>query len=181
MTISELGALGEFLGSILTLATLAYLAVQIRQNTAQQRREELISIQHGQNRVVAQLQDPRVMGAFVRGAAGRNPSIGDRCTAQNWVIQYLNHFQIIHDLHRNGALDEEQYQLWAGFAVAMVAPPRIRQWWEEENGKLGFHSEVRRMIDERLSDTESPPRAITEMWSTFTPEAWEADSRTHES
>ena len=47
MTIVELGALGEFLGSILTLATLAYLAVQIRQNTAQQKREELVSIQHG--------------------------------------------------------------------------------------------------------------------------------------
>ena len=71
MTISELGALGEFLGAILTLATLAYLAIQIRQNTAQQRREEVISIQQGQNSVVAQLQDPRVLGAFVRGANSR--------------------------------------------------------------------------------------------------------------
>ncbi|MDH4049536.1 MAG: hypothetical protein OEW68_09385 [Gammaproteobacteria bacterium] len=33
MTIIELGALGEFLGSIAVLATLIYLAVQIRQNT----------------------------------------------------------------------------------------------------------------------------------------------------
>ena len=38
MTIVELGSLGEFLGSILTLVTLAYLAIQIRQNTAQQKR-----------------------------------------------------------------------------------------------------------------------------------------------
>ena len=119
MTIIELGALGEFLGSVLTLATLVYLAVQIRQNTAQQKREELVSIQHGQNSVLAQLRDPRVCGAFVRGAAGANPSIADRATAQNWVIQYLNHFQVVHDLHRNRALDEETYQLWAGFAVAM--------------------------------------------------------------
>jgi len=41
VTISELGPLGEFLGSLLTLVTLAYLAIQIRQNTAQQKREEL--------------------------------------------------------------------------------------------------------------------------------------------
>ena len=33
MTIIELGALGEFRGSIAVLATLVYLAVQIRQNT----------------------------------------------------------------------------------------------------------------------------------------------------
>ena len=33
MTLMELGALGEFLGSIAVLATLIYLAVQLRQNT----------------------------------------------------------------------------------------------------------------------------------------------------
>ena len=34
MTIQDLGALGEFLGSIAVLATLVYLALQTRQNTA---------------------------------------------------------------------------------------------------------------------------------------------------
>ncbi len=34
MTIQDLGALGEFLGSIAVLATLIYLALQTRQNTA---------------------------------------------------------------------------------------------------------------------------------------------------
>jgi hypothetical protein len=33
MTIMELGALGEFVGAIAVVATLAYLAIQIRQNT----------------------------------------------------------------------------------------------------------------------------------------------------
>ena len=33
MSIIELGALGEFLGSIGVVATLIYLAIQIRQNT----------------------------------------------------------------------------------------------------------------------------------------------------
>ena len=181
MTISELGALGELIGSILTLVTVAYLAIQIRQNTAQQKREELISIQHGQNSVVAQLQDPRVLGAFVRGAAGQDPSIEDRGTAQNWVIQYLNHFEIVHDRYMAGALDEEQYQLWAGFAVAMVAPVHIREWWDGEDGRLAFHSAVRRVIDERLKDAVNPPLPITEMWSTFSPKAWEFASRESES
>jgi len=176
VTISELGAVGEFVGSVLTLFTLVYLAAQIRQNTAQQKREELVSIQHGQNSVVAQLQDPRICGAFVRGAAGRDPSIADRATAQNWVVQYLNHFQIVHDLYGNGSLDEETYQLWAGFAVAMVAPSRIREWWDHEDGKLAFHSGVRDMIDHRLNDSANPPRPITEMWSAFDPAAWEAES-----
>ncbi len=47
MTVIELGALGEFLGSIVVMFTLIYLAVQVRHNTAQQKREETVSIQRG--------------------------------------------------------------------------------------------------------------------------------------
>lgn len=173
MTITELGALGEFVGSILTLATLVYLAIQIRQNTAQQKREELVSIQHGQNEVVGQLRDPLVFGGYVRAASGKAPSIEDHGVSFAWVVQYLNHFQIVHDFYRSGSLDEEQYQLWAGFAAAVVAPPGIRRWWEEENGRLAFHSEVRDMIDRRLQDEANPAISLTDMWTVFSPDAWE--------
>jgi len=173
VTIVELGALGEFVGSLLTLATLAYLATQIRQNTAQQKREELVSIQHGQNQVIGQLRDPRVFGGYVRAAAGQAPSIEDQGVSFAWVVQYLNHFQIVHEFYRSGSLDEEQYQLWAGFAVAVVAPPGIRHWWEQENGRLAFHSEVREMIDRRLRDEANPVVPLTDMWTVFGPDAWD--------
>ena len=107
MNWDAIGAIGEILGAIAVLITLVYLTTQIRQNTAQQKREELVSIQHGQNAVVAQLQDPRVFGAYVRTADDRSPTIQDRGTAMSWVIQYLNHFLVVHELHRRGALDEE--------------------------------------------------------------------------
>ena len=121
------------------------------------------------------------MGAWIRGSAGKDPSIEDRARAQNWVLQYLNHFQIIHDLYRSGSLDEERYQLWTDFAVAMVAPVGIRRWWDDEDGRLAFHSEVRDVIDRRLRDTANPPRPITELWTAFDPEAWESTSRPSES
>lgn len=180
MTIAELGALGEFFGSILTIGTLGYLAVGIRQNTAQQKREELISVQHGQNSVIGQLRDPRVFGAYVRAASGRSPSVEDWGTAFAWVVQYLNHFQIVHELHRTGAMNEEQYQLWAGYAVSIVAPAGMRRWWDEENGRLAFHSEVRDMIDARLADHDDPPVPLTELWSFFGPDGWESAARKSE-
>jgi hypothetical protein len=173
MNWEAIGAVGETLSALAVLVTLVYLATQIRQNTAQQKREELVSIQHGQNAVVAQLQDPRVFGAYVRTADDRRPTIEDRGTALSWVIQYLNHFQIVHELYRNGALNEEQYQLWAGFAAAIVAPKGVRRWWDEEDGRLAFHSEVRELIDSRLQDSENPPIPVTEMWTQFSGEAWE--------
>jgi len=108
----------------------------------------------------------------VRFAADRDPSIEDRGTAFAWVVQYLNHFQVVQDLHRNGAMDDERYELWAGFAVAIVAPPGMRRWWDEENGRLGFQSDVRELIDQRLEDRADPPVPLTEMWSVFGGEAW---------
>ena len=173
MNWEAISAVGEILSAVAVLVTLVYLATQIRQNTAQQKREELVSIQHGQNAVVAQLLDPRVIGAYVRTAEDRHPTIEDRSTTFAWVVQYLNHFQVVDELYRNGALDEEQYQLWVGFAVAIVAPKGVQRWWDEENGRLGFHSQVRALIDSRLRDPDHPPIPITEMWTQFSADAWD--------
>ena len=171
MNISDLGALGEFIGSVLTLVTLVYLAVQVRQNTAQQKREELISIQHGYNSVLAKLHDHAAMGAFIRGAA-KDSSAQDRALSVNWVLQYVNHFQVVHELRENGSVEEEQYRLWAEFAVAVVACPGIRSWWEDEGGCLAFQSGVREMIDARLNDAVDPPQPLNERWTHLDPAAW---------
>ena len=91
-----------------------------------------------------------------------------------WLVQYLNHFQIVEALHRNGslAMDEEQYQLWAGWAAAWVAPKGIRRWWYEENGRLAFHSTVRDVIDARLEDATNPPIPATELYSYLKDPSW---------
>jgi hypothetical protein len=178
MTIADLGALGEFISSLAVILTLAYLALQIRQNTAQQRREETLSIQHGQNSVIAQLMDPAVMRAYVRAADGDlSASVEERAQAIIWVLQYVNHFQIVYDLYHNGSLEEDRYTLWEGFAVSIVASKGIRAWWDGESGRLGFIPCVRDLIDERLNDTENPPVPMNQMWTVFSSEAWREHER----
>ena len=153
MTVTELGALGEFVGSIVTVATLIYLAIQVRLYRAQQKREANVAIQHGQNSVLALLRDPAVTRAYARTAAhGPAAPIEDRARAVNWVLQYLNHFQIVYDLYQDGTLDRERYELWEGFAVSVVAPGGIRAWWDGESGRLAFMREVRELIERRLAD-----------------------------
>jgi hypothetical protein len=174
MTVVELGALGEFFGSIVVVVTLVYLAIQVRQNTAQQKREETVSIQRGQNAVVSQLSDPKLLRAWVRTADGDIPaSVEDRSRAIVWVIQYLNQFQIVYDLYHDGTLDSERYELWESIAVRIVASKGIRTWWEAESGKLGFMPQVRARIDQKLADTTDPPIPWNKGWSIFTTEAWE--------
>jgi hypothetical protein len=175
VTIIELGAFGEFIGSILVMLTLVYLAVQVRQNTAQQKREETVSIQRGQNQVISQMRDPAMTRAFVRAADGEVPAtVEDRSRAIFWVVQYLNQFQIVYDLHHDGTLDEERYQLWESWAISIVACKGIRQWWDAESGNLAFMPEIRALINRKLDDTVDPPIPINERWSIFSAKAWES-------
>jgi len=173
MTIMELGAIGEFLGSVVVIVSVIYLAAQVRQNTAQQKREETISIHRGQNEVVAQMMDPAVIRAFALVADGDAPaSIEDRARTIMWVILYLNHFQIVYDLHHQGTLDGERYAVWELYAVAIVACKGIRAWWDGESGKLAFTPNMRALIDRRLDDPKIASTPLNEMWSIFGAEAW---------
>lgn len=175
MNWDALGAVGEIIGAVAVLVTLGYLAIQIRQNTAQQKRDTLIAIQHGQNALVAQMGNPAVMQSFALTAAhGRSADVEHRARALTWVIQYLNHFQIVRDMHAVGALEPSRYALWEGFAVAMVAPPGMREWWHEESGRLAFMPDVRDLVERKLADTQNPPPGIDRMWSMFSATSWEA-------
>jgi hypothetical protein len=98
------GAVGEILGAPAVPVTLNYMAIQVRQNTLQRKREELISIQQGQNAVVSHMQEPRLFGAYVSTAEDRLTSIEDRGTSFSRVVQYLNHFQIVQQFHQTGNL-----------------------------------------------------------------------------
>lgn len=99
--------------------------------------------------------DARSAGTLHRRQLPANPE--DRVRAIIWVIQYLNHVQIVYDLYHNGSLDAERYKLWEGFAITMVASKGLHEWWEEEQGKLGFIPEVRMLFDQKISDVQNPP------------------------
>jgi hypothetical protein len=177
MTITELGAIGEFVGAIVVVVTLIFLTRQIRQSTVQQKREETISVQRGQNEIISQFMDPMIGRAYVRTADGDLAvSVEDRMVGITWVVQYLNHFQIVYDLYHDGTLSRERYEIWERFAVGMVAPKGILSWWEEEAGKLAFSQDIRELIDRKLRDSANPPTRMNEHWTHFTTEAWNDSS-----
>jgi hypothetical protein len=178
VTITELGAIGEFVGAIVVIATLVYLSIQVRQNTAQQKREETVSVQRGQNDVIRHLMDPEIAGAFIRTADGDIPVSGkDRTMAITFVLLYMNQFQIVYDLYHEGTLDSDRYDLWEGFAVSIVAGKGIQAWWDAEDGRRAFAPEVRDLIDRRLSDTANPGLPISELWSHFRADSWAVEGQ----
>ena len=127
------GTIADLIGFIAVIASLIFLSLEIRQNTAQQKQEETVSIQYGQNPVILNMLDPRIARVYTLMADGYAAvRAEDRSTAIVWIIQYVNHFQIVCDLYDSGSLGQVRFDLWKGFAVSIIASKGIKSWWEDE-------------------------------------------------
>ena len=159
MTLIELGAIGEFVGAIGVIATLIYLAVQIRQNTrAMDESRRLALAQTYQMRADA-LQDMLVTAAssdigaiLVRLTSAGYPENIDalksiteeeRGRFRQWQIAQQTHWDNMHFQYQQGFLDKEYFDDAFEDRVTRLAPT-----WRALNltsGRRSFFAEIERL------------------------------------
>ena len=139
MTIMELGALGEFLGSIAVLATLVYLSVQIRQNTRSMGESKKLALaQTYQMRsdalqmMLVQAADSEHIGPIISKltGAGYPEDIGaleqlskvERQRFRLWQIAQETHWDNMFFQYQQGFIDEEYYRDSFRERVRRLAP-----------------------------------------------------------
>ncbi len=127
MTIMELGALGEFLGSIAVLATLVYVSVQVRQNTIAMRDAKRLALAQTYQMRSDALQDMLVQAAngehvgriivklTVHGypediSALDELTVEERGRFRQWQIAQQAHWDNMFFQYQQGYLDEEYYR-----------------------------------------------------------------------
>jgi len=167
MSIIELGALGEFLGAIGVIATLIYLAMQIRQNTrAMEESRRLALAQTYQMRADA-LQDMVVSAANSEVGAiivkltdagyPHNVEVLDQLTPEElgrfrlWQIAQQTHWDNMHFQYQQGFLDPEYYE--EAFAERVV---RLAPTWRAlhlTGGRRSFFAEVERLESLRKGES----------------------------
>ena len=162
MSIIELGALGEFLGSIGVIATLIYLAVQIRQNT--------YSMDESRKVALAQTQqartEVRVQNAQVTANSDYLPAIRVKLRDAGWptdteAVEKLTpvelerwvtwmdgaaiHLSNLHYQFTQGMLEPEHYREVTVPAIRNLAPT-----WPQLRIRLPprFQAEVERILAE---------------------------------
>lgn len=166
MTIMELGALGEFLGSIAVLATLVYLSVQIRQNTRSMNESKKLALaQTYQMRsdalqmMLVHAADSENIGPVITKltGAGYPEDVGalDRLTDQErgrfrqWQIAQQTHWDNMFYQYQQGFLDEEYYRDSFRERVRRLAPT-----WKALNvggARQSFNDEVASILAEEGS------------------------------
>ncbi len=163
MTLIELGALGEFLGSIAVLATLVYLAVQLRQNTlAMQASEKTALAQTYQMRsdalqlMVVQAADSAHLSPIITKltAAGYPEDISALSQLSEeelgrfrlWQIAQQTHWDNWFYQYQQGFIDVESYEDAFKTRVRRLAPT-----WQALNTTAGAR---RSFLDEldKLAD-----------------------------
>ena len=122
MTIFELGALGEFLGSIAVVFTLIYLALQIRQNTRSgraQSRQTLINQWSSTNWELS--RDPELLRIYAEALTNWPDLPNDEKTMFDIGMgHYLANIQNGLLLRDSGMLDDGTLDQVAGFMLICI-------------------------------------------------------------
>jgi hypothetical protein len=177
MSIIELGALGEFIGAIAVVVTLAYLAIQIRQNThAMEENKRLALAQTYQMRadalqqMLVQASESEFIGPIITKLtlAGYPEDVAslailtpeERGRFRQWQIAQQTHWDNMYFQYEQGFLDEEYYRDSFRERVRRLAP--IWKALDVGGSRKSFAEEIDRIMkeaaaSERASDGSGPP------------------------
>ena len=133
MTIDELGSVGELVGAIATVATLLYLALQIRQSTAATRQTALYqAIESGSHVRREFVQNPDASSLYLRGC--RDPdslSPEDYLRFYMLVLTIFEQARLIFLQHQAGAASEAEWQMTGGWLGSVISEPGGARIWQD--------------------------------------------------
>ncbi len=149
MSIIELGALGEFLGSIGVIATLIYLAIQVRQNT------------HMTRANIRQARSDSSLALYALGATSEIAEIRAKERRDEvltdveeertflWHIAVWRGQQTIFFQSREGLLDDQTTSEQGAIVRNLMGFPSSRKFWATQ--KNSFDSRFASWVDEQTA------------------------------
>ena len=157
MTIQELGSLGELVAAIATVATLIYLALQIRRNTQATRAGSFHAISDSMNHVnVSVAQNPELARIWVVGSADRGTlSEQERLQYDNVLLSYFHVFETMFFQARVGAGEGDLVLAEERSIRTVLSTPGVREWWTENPYAFGtdFRGYIDRLAASPLNET----------------------------
>ena len=159
MNIQDLGSLGELVAAIATVATLGYLAIQIRQNTTQSRaytqRDLLTEIAKDNEK------SARNPALTRKGLVGYSALTDDeKIEFADLMLSMAVRFEASLRLYRDGLLDELLFEGHRRWVLAWLTTPGGREWWASV--REYYSEDARQFFDKELGNATSLPKPITE-------------------
>jgi hypothetical protein len=164
MTIQDLGAIGEMVGGVAVLATLIYLAVQIRHSAAHERREGVNS-EAGAARFPLQLcrltesaDNVEALQAGLQDYESLPPSQAGRFNTL--LLGLFVAYVTVIDLYTQGIIPIDEFKASEANFLRFLLTPGGRQWWEQT--KRMYPTRGVDSVEKSLASSTLEP--ITQSW-----------------
>jgi hypothetical protein len=159
VTFQDLGSIGEFVAALATVATLIYLAVQIRQNTSSLRANAYQDTVRSSNDWAAFfVHHPETNTTFLKGIT--DPRSLDKAEALEFthlIEIYLRNYSAAQKLANDGLIPAGPCNAYESALRKWFASPELRDWWKTRNP--GYGRLVESLIDAQqgaAADVEKP-------------------------
>jgi hypothetical protein len=149
MNWEAIGAIGEIAGALAVIATLGYVAIQIRQNTAalnSSSRQALVD--NDRYSLIAALENADLLEKLGREEP-LSPQDQIRYTSI-WVLDLRNR-ELEYFQYKAGALDEAAWTSYQQTLHYTFGTERDRLWWAKV-GRESFDRDFVAMVDEFIAD-----------------------------
>ena len=148
-----IGAVGEILGALGVIATLGYLAVQLRANTRALRLEAEREAFDGSRLVLTQVSGDAELARIIRtGLMGMDSLDPDEAMRFGvWMLTTAHNWLRIHSFEREGTIDGDLIEATRRTRRDIVGTPGFRQWFELR--KHWLPDDFRRMLAEEMVAT----------------------------
>ena len=147
ISLDDLGNIGEFVGAVAVVISLAYLAIQIRQNTRAVKTSTFHGVTDSFNHLNATIAHDESLARIFRVGSGNLSEL----TADEQVrftFFFLAAFRIFETLYYQNQRGTGDPALWAAELVTMAAllsGPGALEWWK--SNPLSFTPEFRSFVD----------------------------------
>jgi hypothetical protein len=135
LTIQDLGSIGELIAALATVATLAYLAVQIRQNTRSLRASAYQDTVRAANEWGALfVHHPETVAIFREGV--KDPDSLDPAAAVEFthiLETFFRNYATAQVLARDGLIPRNICDLYESSIRKWFSSPKLREWWNERS------------------------------------------------
>ncbi len=152
MDIIELGAIGELVGGVAVLVTLAYLATQVRQNTsvirASASQSFLDSINQVCETVAGDVEQARVWRLAMEDPGALTED--ERYSADWMCLMAFHSFENAMIQHEMGSLDRQTTAMIQNRIRKALTIPYYQEWWERND--WGFTDRLVQFVEECESE-----------------------------
>ena len=132
ITLTDLGNLGEFVGAIAVVASLIYVGIQLRQNTAAIRITTAQAFTDTWNGYISTLNlAPDLADVFFRGLKGSSQlKEGEVVQFYAFLSQAFTTYQSFFIQRKKGVVDEGYWTSYVQAIIDLMSSKGVREYWE---------------------------------------------------